>query len=103
MVMSGPTGIQTFQIATEDGEVLWSIAAIEPTTINRIDYGIVPVGFHQVTPRDNQLPRFLIPGEWLETKTVSVDATFYHEGMATGPVTFQPVDSRLSFEAEADE
>jgi len=79
----------------EDGGVLWSVAAGEPTTLSRIEYGLVPDGFRQVTPGDNEPPRALIPGEWLRSETVAVEGMFYHEGVATGPGSFQPLNSRM--------
>jgi len=95
LVISGPTGLQDLRLATEDGEVLWSIVADEPTTLSRIEYGLVPDGFRQVTPGDNEPPRALIPGEWLRSETVAVEGMFYHEGVATGPGSFQPLNSRM--------
>lgn len=94
-VISGPSGLQSFQIAEEEGEVLWSIAASEPTTLSRIYYGVVPDGFRQVTPPDSEPPRALWPGEWLQTETVGVEGTFYHEGVASGPRSFAAMNSRM--------
>ena len=96
LVISGPTDLETFAIAKEDGEVLWSIAASEPRTLSRIEYGSVPTGFHQMVPEGNEPPRSLIVGEWLECETVTGDGVFIHQGLATGPETFQPVTSAMS-------
>jgi hypothetical protein len=95
LVISGPTGLRSFQIAEEEGEVLWAIAASEPATLSRIEYGSIPEGFYQLIPEDNAPPRLLIAGEWLESETVSIEGTFYHEGVATGPDTFQPVANKM--------
>ena len=95
LVISGPTGYESFQIGTEDGEVLWAIAADEPTTLTRIDYGLVPDGFRQLTPGNNEPPRALIPGEWLISESVSSEGVFHHEGVAVGPGSFQPMHSRM--------
>lgn len=94
-VISGPTGLQSFQLTEEDGGVLWSVVAAEPTTLSRIDYGLVPDGFRQVTPEGNEPPRALIPGEWLRSEIVGVEGTFHHEGVATGPDSFQPLTSKM--------
>lgn len=95
LVISGPAGLQSFQLAEEDGAVLWSVAAAKPTTLSRIDYGVVPDGFRQVTPAGNEPPRALIPGEWLRSDLVGVEGTFRHEGVATGPDSFQPLTSQM--------
>lgn len=96
LVISGPTELESFKIAKEDGQVLWSIAASESRTLNRIEYGSVPRGFHQLVPEDNEPPRSLIVGGWLECETVSREGVFIHLGVATGPETFQTVSSRMS-------
>lgn len=95
LVISGPTDLETFALAKEDGEVLWSIAASEPRTLSRIEYGSVPAGFHQIVPEGNEPPRPLIVGEWLEATTVTRDGIFLHQGLATGPETFEPATSRM--------
>lgn len=96
LVISGPTDLETFTIAKEDGEVLWSIAASKPRTLSRIEYGRVPKGFHQMVPEGNEPPRSLIVGEWLECETVTGDGVFIHQGLATGPETFEPVTNTMS-------
>lgn len=96
LVISGPTDLETFAIAKEDGEVLWSIAASEPRTLSRIEYGSVPTGFHQMVPEGNEPPRSLIVGEWLECETVTGDGVFIHQGLATGPETFETATSTMS-------
>jgi hypothetical protein len=96
LVISGPEDLESFAIAKEDGEVLWSIAASEPRTLSRIEYGSVPTGFHQLVPAGNEPPRSLIVGEWLECETVTRDGVFLHQGLATGPETFEPVTSTMS-------
>jgi hypothetical protein len=95
LVISGPTDLMSFRIAEASGEVLWSIAADEPTTLRRIDYGSIPQGFQQLVPADDAPPRALIVGERLDTEMIAVEGAFYHEGMATGPGTFQPLDHRM--------
>jgi hypothetical protein len=95
LVISGPTDIERFQVALEDGEVLWSIVSNEPRTLHRIEYGSVPKGFHQLIPAGDKPPRALIVGEWLEAEIVSRDGTFYQRGPATSQETFQPTTSRM--------
>ena len=95
LVISGPTDIERFEVALEDGEVLWSIVADEPRTLHRIEYGSVPRGFHQLIPEDDVPPRSLIVGEWIESEIVSRDGSFFQQGPATGPETFQPTTSRM--------
>lgn len=95
MVISGPTDLQSFEIGVEEGETLWSIAAEEPRTLRRIEYGSVPEGFRQVVPAEIEPPRALIVGESLEVEIVSREGTFYHQGLATSAETFQPMNSRM--------
>jgi hypothetical protein len=95
MVISGPTNLRSFEIGVEEGETLWSIAAEEPRTLRRIEYGSVPRGFRQVLPVADEPPRALIVGESLEVEIVSREGTFYHQGLATSQETFQPTNSRM--------
>jgi hypothetical protein len=95
MVISGPTDLRSFEIGVEEGETLWSIAAEEPRTLRQIEYGTVPVGFRQVVPADIEPPRALIAGESLKVEIVSREGTFYHQGLATSPETFQSTKSRM--------
>jgi hypothetical protein len=95
MVISGPTDLQSFEIGVEEGETLWSIAAEEPRTLRRIEYGSVPAGFRQVVPADSEPPRALIVGESLEVEIVSREGSFYHQGLATSPESFASMSSRM--------
>lgn len=103
LVMSGPTGLVSFQIAQADGEVLWSIAADEPTTLTRIDYGSIPKGFHQLVPPNDESPRFLMAAEWLEIEMISAEGTFFLEGQATSPETFQTMNHKLELQTRPRE
>ncbi len=98
VLLAGPEAVESFEVREADGPVLWRIEAEPAVVVERIVYGTVPAGFAQRVPADGP-PRPLVPGERLETETVTALRTFLHAGRAEGPSTWEITDSRMLLRA----
>ncbi|MGB5817481.1 MAG: hypothetical protein WBI27_20005 [Thermoanaerobaculia bacterium] len=101
--VSGPQDLVRFEVRAGGGEVLWAIAADEPTPLRGIYYGAVPPGYLQTMPAEGGLPRPFVEHEPLRVLSFTPTRGFIHWGTATGPAEMSIYDSKtwvLSLEAE---
>jgi hypothetical protein len=90
VAIAGPEAFESFELRSGE-QVLWRLVADEPTPLDELVYGDVPVGFRQETPAGATVPRALVEGELLQLESVTPRRVFLHEGFVTG-------DQRLSID-----
>jgi hypothetical protein len=84
LTIATPAEVLSFQIERKDKLVIWRIEADSPQALHVLRYGLVPLGFRQVTPAAPSAPPPLKEGEELTTTTVEPSRTFTHRCKAVG-------------------
>ena len=81
LTTDGSEGVDSFQIESGSGEVLWRIEASPARPLSHLHYGEVPAGFRQVIPESGN-PRPFRKGETLKTEVLMPTHRFTHSGEA---------------------
>lgn len=100
LVLSGPKDLVRLEVRDTRAELIWSIEATTPRTLESIYYGVVPQEFVQVVPEPSSLPRDLVDREVLVVTTTTLRREFTHYGFARGSGGFQVNHSEMKNRVE---
>ena len=89
LFLSGPKDLVRIEVRDTRTNLVWSIAADQPKTLEAVYYGVVPEGFVQLAPSVETLPRPLVDRETLVVSTRTLRREFTHYGYARGNRGFQ--------------
>jgi hypothetical protein len=81
LTTDGSEGVDSFQIESGTGEVLWRVETSPARPLSHLHYGEVPAGFRQVIPASGS-PRPFRKGETLKTQVLTPTRRFTHSGEA---------------------
>lgn len=94
LVMAGPENFSSFELRTDDGEILWRLEASMPSKVPHLVYAVIPHGFRQTIPA-NGLPRSLRVGEDILLESRMPSMVFLHRAFARSDSTITVLDSEM--------